>query len=229
MIDYMAVSRPQDLVDLSLENQLDAAKTHFVGYKKQIEDMRQQVGTFKVDSQQAALDLTKITTNAAMLIKTLEKQRKQFVAEPGNFVRQLNSFVKTYRDILQDIVDTAKGKISTYQYEQELSRRKAEKKAQEQQAKLQAKMDAEAAAAGIEAPQMPAVVLPQKSEPIRTDSGTASLQTYFDYDLADITQVPEGYLMVNDKAVKAAIKAGIRKIPGLVIKEVPRTVIRTVT
>ena len=225
MIDYMTVTQPKPP---TLADQLEKAKTFFVGYKKQIEDMRQEVGTFKVDSDDAAIKLTDMASQAATLIKTLESTRKDYIKEPDRFVRSLNAFVKTYRDSLEDLVKMAKSKIANFQFEQELQRRKAEKKAQEQQAQLQAKIDAEAADAGVEAPQMPAMVLPKKQEPIRSSAGSASLQTVWDWELDDFSKIPSHYLMVDDKKVKAAIKAGIREIPGIVIKEVPRTVLRTV-
>jgi len=52
----------------------------------------------------------------------------------------------------------------------------------------------------------------------RGDYGSvASLRTTFDFEVLDISKVPEAYIMVNEKVVRAAIrgKNGLRQIDGL--------------
>lgn len=62
----------------------------------------------------------------------------------------------------------------------------------------------------------------------RVDGGSLNVGTEWVYDLnqVNVEEVPRQYLMVNPRAVNAAIAGGVRKIPGLVIKEVPRTTAR---
>jgi hypothetical protein len=48
----------------------------------------------------------------------------------------------------------------------------------------------------------------------------------WDYKVADISLVPRDYLILNEKAVKAAIKGGILNIPGLEIFEKPAVSVR---
>lgn len=215
------------------ETALANAKQNFQGYKKRIEDMAFKVKSFKVNSDTSAAELTNLVGQAAELAKTLEEKRKQTIKEPDTYVRKLNAFVKTFREILTEpkrktgIVELAKKKIGDYQFQKELERRKAEKAGQEEQAKLQAKMDAEAKAAGVEAPQMPAFQMPKSTGPIRTEAGSANFGTEWTYEVEDLDKVPVDFLMVDDKKAMAAIKAGIREIPGLIIKEVPKVRIRT--
>jgi hypothetical protein len=47
--------------------------------------------------------------------------------------------------------------------------------------------------------------------------GSASLGTSWSYTVDDLSRVPVHLLSINDKAVKAALKAGTRTIPGLTI------------
>ena len=60
--------------------------------------------------------------------------------------------------------------------------------------------------------------LPSVAEASRThgDYGTtASLRGRWVHAVTDMNTVPRQYMMVNDAAVKAAIKAGVRDIPGI--------------
>ena len=62
---------------------------------------------------------------------------------------------------------------------------------------------------------------------VRTANGsTSSLRDNWTYTVADISAVPAPFLMINDAAVRAAIKGGSRHIPGLTIRNVPKASIR---
>lgn len=213
---------------------IEAAKTHFAGYKRRIEDLHKEVVAFEIKTDEDAAELTTKAGEAKKLADQLDTERKEKIKEPDSFVRSLNSFVKGFRDILTQpkaktgIVEIAKAKIGLYQYEKELERRKQEEAARKARADLQKKMDEEAAAAGVQAPELPPVVLPEAKEAIRTGSGSAHMQTEWKHHLIDIEKVPSKYLVVDDRKVKLAIKAGIRQIPGLEIKEVPKIQLRKV-
>lgn len=58
---------------------------------------------------------------------------------------------------------------------------------------------------------------------MRTANGVSSgLKDDWQYEIADVTAIPAHFLMVNDAAVRAAIKGGTRHIPGLKIFNRPR-------
>lgn len=59
-----------------------------------------------------------------------------------------------------------------------------------------------------------------------TNGGTAGLRDNWIYEIANISDVPAHFLMINDAAVKAAIKGGSRNIPGLTIRNQPKVGIR---
>lgn len=64
----------------------------------------------------------------------------------------------------------------------------------------------------------------------RDDYGqTASLRTTWKYKIVDIRKVPAGYLELAKGAVRAAINAGVRDIPGLRIYDEKGTVTRSQT
>jgi septal ring factor EnvC (AmiA/AmiB activator) len=69
-----------------------------------------------------------------------------------------------------------------------------------------------------------AVVAPKE---IRSSYGhLASARKTWDYRIIDPSQVPSAYMMVNEAAIKVAIKGGARKIPGVEIFEKTQTVVR---
>ena len=222
------------LKDLKSGLDIEKAKTHFAGYKRQIESLKKEVQEFEIKTDDDSKELTRISLDAQNLWQKIDDERKEKIKIPDKFVRSLNAFVKDFKDILSEpkkktgLVQIAKQKIGQYQYQKELERRKKEEAARKAQERLQEEMNKEAQAAGVEAPELPPVVLPEKQEAIRTGSGSAHMQTEWVYELARIDFVPIEYLMVNDKAVKAAIKAGIRDIDGLIIKEVPKVSLRKV-
>ena len=56
--------------------------------------------------------------------------------------------------------------------------------------------------------------------------GTAALAESWTYSVVDLAKVPRQLLMIDDAKVRAMVKAGIRKIEGLIIKNEPKTTIR---
>jgi hypothetical protein len=106
--------------------------------------------------------------------------------------------------------------------EQDRIRREAEEVAQRaREAAEMAAMEAELAGEDAVAPdaiQTPGIAIPTMAEASRShgDYGTtASLRGRWTYEVADTAMIPRHLLMVNDAAVKAAIKAGERNVPGL--------------
>ncbi len=106
--------------------------------------------------------------------------------------------------------------------EQERIRREAEEAAA--RARIAADLAAaEAELAGeeappAEAPEPLAAVVPSNAEASRitSDHGvTASLRGRWTYEVEDMANVPRHLLMINDAAIKAAVKGGERSIAGL--------------
>ena len=66
---------------------------------------------------------------------------------------------------------------------------------------------------------MPEVVQPAEKAAIRSESGTASTYSRWTFCLTNIDEVPREYMMVDVQKVNAAIRQGVREIPGLNIYE----------
>lgn len=79
----------------------------------------------------------------------------------------------------------------------------------------------------IEAPTVIAPVVPEAKKAVRTESAAAHQRKVWTFEILDAEAVPAEYKVVNDQAVRDAIKMGIRTIPGIRIYEESKTVFRT--
>jgi hypothetical protein len=103
-----------------------------------------------------------------------------------------------------------------------------EKEADEaRRAALQKTIEEETAAAQAAPPVVVAPVVEEKPRVTRTETGSGHLRMDWDFEVIDANQVPRKYLMVNEKAIRADVKAGLREIPGVKIFEKPVMNIRT--
>jgi hypothetical protein len=229
MIDFtkMPTKAKTKVVAKASPFDLEAAKKRFEPYEKQIQKIKQKMDDFIVDSDKSVALCTEAVAKSARLIKDMEEERKHTIKNPDKFVRAVNRFVKNYRDQVDGIVKSGKTKIGNYEYKKELKRREKEAEAAKTTAKLQAEIDRKAKEGGYEPVQMPAMVAPRSEGPVRTESGTASTMMVWTFEIEQEMEVPRDYLVVDKKLVEAAIKAGIREIPGIRIYEQPTVRIRT--
>lgn len=118
-------------------------------------------------------------------------------------------------------------------------REAALRKARDAAEKLQSEKDAaaraileqtvkdETAAAAMEVPQVVIPVVTPQQTVTRTETGSGHLRMDWVHEVVDPMLVPRKYLIVDDKAIRADVKAGIREIPGVKIFEKPVMAIRT--
>jgi cell fate (sporulation/competence/biofilm development) regulator YlbF (YheA/YmcA/DUF963 family) len=96
--------------------------------------------------------------------------------------------------------------------EQEALRRKQEAEAKRAAARAEKK--------GVAAPPPPPPAIVQTPEKTtRTDAGSASVRKVWRFEVIDESQVPREYLVVDEKKIRAVVKAGVRSIPGVRIYE----------
>lgn len=110
------------------------------------------------------------------------------------------------------------GPMTAYAREKEarLRREAAEQLARGQQAQHNAEDELEASMLREQAALDASTLKPADLSRTRGDFGTvSSLRGKWTYEVTDINAVPRELLMVNDAAVKAAIKGGARELAGL--------------
>lgn len=128
--------------------------------------------------------------------------------------------------------------------EARLAREAAEKEAAEARAKAEeaakagsadaarlaeiAKAEEEKAAVVADMPtvKVEAPVIPQDTGPVRTAAGTASTKLVWKFEITDPNAVPREFLVVDEKAIRQAVAAGVRQIAGVNIYSENQVAIR---
>jgi hypothetical protein len=206
------------VVDLNI----DGARRALRIFEGIVSDIERQSSELVVNSTVSAQAATEMIGQVKDLEDKIESRRKEIIDVPDKFVRKTNAFVKPMMDRLKAI--EGKGgiinrKLADYSMRVELQRREIERKQNEARIELQKQVDAEAKAKGVESVVIAPVAMPTKKEPVRSDSAVSSAVMVWKHEVTDAAAVPRAYLMVDDAAIKAAVKAGIRIIPGVRIFE----------
>ena len=227
MIDFSKIPHPGDsiadeLLDISgavVDLNIDGARRALRVFEDKVSAMEAEAKAATVNSAETAANATEMTGQTKRLMKAVDDRRKEIISEPDSFVRKVNGFVKPISDRLKAIEALLKRKLSDHAYQVELQRREIERKQNEARIELQKQVDAEAKAKGVETVVLPPVAVPIKKEPVRSDSAVSSAVMVWKHKVIDAAAVPREYLIVDELAVKAAVKAGIRTIPGVEIFE----------
>lgn len=207
---------------------LVSVKPKFTDYVEAAEKMVIDAKKIDVKDDESLNIAVMMGGNAKKITKSIEAKKKEVTAEASDFVKSVNGFCKIFTDKLSDIEMTLKKKISAYQAKIELERRKQEDLAKKAAEDLQKKINAEAEKAGVEAPTVPAPVIPKQETVVRTETGTSSYQVKsWKCRIVDASIVPRQYCEPSTKLLNDAIKLGVREIPGCVIEEISDTRFRT--
>ena len=55
----------------------------------------------------------------------------------------------------------------------------------------------------------------EEKKTVNTLNGSATTKLVWTFEIEDTKKVPNGYKVINEKAIRAAVKAGVREIPGV--------------
>jgi len=204
----MSVSSMSDLV---LENE--------------VRDINYEVTTIETQANQLTVvdeADAKIAANMlgqiAKAKKTVEEKRKFFVAPLNEQVKRINDLFKQITTPLEKAEATLKAKVLAYRQEQERKRQEEEEALRRLAETQQRKMEKLAAKNGMPIPPpIPMPVMPRQEKTINSGTTQLTARTVWDFEIVDESKVPREFLMVNEKALRAAIKTGVRNIPGVKI------------
>lgn len=205
---------------------METVKAGFAGYLEQINTLNDIAAALVITDDKSATEAVSMTGKIKKLSNQIEKERKVIIDSPSAFVKNVNNFVKSFSDPLQMADKTLRSKISNYQYQLDLERRKREEDMRRAQAELQARLDAEAKKNNVIAPQVIDIPVKEEKPIIRTEQGSASIRKTWKGEIVSAAEVPAQYCSPDQKKIDEAIKAGIREIPGVRIYEHITTVMR---
>lgn len=165
------------------------------------------------DSMKEASNMLGIIASAK---KNLEKHRKFFVQPLNDQVKRINLWFKGRMEPLEKADGTIRSKVLVFRQEQERRRREEEERLRKLAQKEQKRLEKQAIKKGEPAPPpIPVPIIPEQSKSVHGDFGTVSAKKVWDFEVLDEMKIPREFLMVNEKAVRAAVKAGVRNIPGV--------------
>ncbi|MCL6611204.1 MAG: siphovirus Gp157 family protein [Peptococcaceae bacterium] len=184
----------------------------------QAEQMEQIAQAVVITDEASLKKATDIVSWVAKAKKAFEEKRKFFVQPLNDQVKRINEMFKEYTQPLERADTLLRGKILAYRQEQERKRREEEERLRKLAEKEQKRLEKQAAKNGMPAP--PPVVVPSQppaAKTIQSDMGAAQVRMVWDFEIVDETQIPREFLMPNVPAIRAAVKAGVRNIPGVKI------------
>jgi len=181
---------------------------------EQVLNVAQSIEIVDDNSLKQATDLV---SWIAKVKKSIEEKRQFFVKPLNDQVKRINDMFKNYIKPLEQADTTVRGKILSYRQEQERKRREEEERLRKLAEEEQKRLEKQAAKKGIEAPPPQIVVPTIQAAPktIKSDLGATQVRTVWDFEIEDETKIPREFLQPNITAIRAAVKAGVRNIPGV--------------
>lgn len=207
---------------------LEVVKPQFKDYVKAVDGMVVNAERINVIDEESNKLAVSFGGEAKKIAKLIEARKKEVTADASDFVKAVNGFCKIFTDKLTGIEGGLKKKISDYSAKVELERRKQEEIARKAAIELQKKIDKDAKKAGVEAPTVPAPVIPKQETVTRTETGTSAFQVKrWVCTINDPAQVPREFCEPSQKLLNEAVKQGVRTIAGCTIEEKAETRFRT--
>jgi len=135
--------------------------------------------------------------------KRLEEQRQFLVGPLNNHVTKINNLFKLWTAPIEAARRVIDEKVVEYKREE-------------------ARAAAEVASFFGDDPAMadPGV------KTIRSSAGTLTVKEVWDFEVLDAALIPESFKTVNEKAIRAAVKAGVREIPGVRVFQTEQVAVR---
>lgn len=180
-------------------------------------------------------ELIRAITSACKVSENARTSAKEPHLEAGRavdgwFKKHFDPLLKAKADLTRPLEVFLRQKADKERREREAAAAKAAAEAARQAAEIKTEADVDQAIAQQERAEKAveaAQVKPAELARTRGDfGGLATLQTRWKHEVTDQKLVPLEYQMVNDMAIKAAIKAGVRAIPGVRIYEDQSAMVR---
>ena len=179
-------------------------------------ELAAEIGAATVTDSGGAARVTELLTLAASTRGRVEDARRQITDPLKRQAKDIEDAVRPLTTALDNLVLAGKQKVLAWQRaEAERARKEREERDRlEAEARRIAQQQAEAQRRPVE---MPAPLPPVAEAPrgVRTDYGTASVRKTWDFEIIDAAKLPPAFLIPNEQAIRAAVRAGARQIDGV--------------
>jgi len=172
---------------------IEKAKVDLQIYTQAIKDMKTEAQLLKVEDEEALVLSVDLGIRAKKLAKEINTERDRIVLPAGEFTKAVRNLAKGFTDILDSIEEITKTKNRSFKVLQDQRRLEAQKKIDEETEKLREKVKEEAAAAGVEAVEVPATVLAKTTKTVRTAAGIAYSSEYWKFEAGPVHRNASDY------------------------------------
>lgn len=172
---------------------------------EQLQPEIESIGNIKIVDEQSLTKATEVLSQANKYAKQLEEDKQKITKPINDALKEIRARYKPLENKLEDIILNIRKSMTSYQTEQMRLQKIEEEKIANRVAKGTLKVET-----GIRKLEE----LPQTADKIATQSGKISFKTVKKFEVIDITLIPHKYLIVNETAIRDAMKAGI-ELPGV--------------
>ena len=216
-VSFDLMEQPENKGALILPS-VDLIRRDLVRLDEEMKKVKAKVDVYIITDEASAAAIIETRRQAKDIFKEIESSVASKIGHIKKLVADVNAVVKYYRDSIDAIVEAADGKIKTYQRQRQIEEAELRRKQQELIDKENERLRKLAEKKKVEPPPMipPAPIIEEPKKTLATASGAkATMVDRWIFEVMNKEGVPEEYKMVDDKAVNAAIRQGVREIPGL--------------
>jgi hypothetical protein len=197
----------------TLEKDIEAARKHFTAPHTKFNSTVNAATKNYSDPVGKEKNRQKMMLTGWYNAQEMEKRRKEAAAreEARRIQAEVDAEAERQRQEAQKKVDDAAA---------ELAQLKAgEPGASDRVAALEKTIEEETVAANAETPLVAFPVVAEQDKVVRTAAGSASFAHDWTFEIQDVNLIPRNYLVPDEKAIRQAVKGGMREIPGIRIFE----------
>jgi len=218
-VDETVEDQEQSLVRASRAMDIIRAKELLSPYLAKVQAVKKELDDLVVQDDDSNRRCVEIGASSHSLLKAIEKRRDSIIDIPNTFVKNVKNLTKDFEAVLKATKEGAAVKIKRYTAFQEQQRREEQMRLQREQEKLQEALKKDAETKGVDMVTLPPVYVPEVPKAVHTDMGSQSSREHYSFRVTEFKDIPANYLEINEKAVRAAIKQGLRgnDIPGILI------------
>jgi hypothetical protein len=185
---------------------LDDVKEQLEKYRSNVEEVLSYTKKLSVTNKREAQESINYIARARSLSEQINKTKLSLTKNARDYVTRINNIAKDFSEPLDLIEDTVLSKIDGWKasFDETIAELESE-----------TFLDSTDFVEAFEV-----------TDKFRTHEASAYESTEYSYEVEDISKVPQQYLAVDKLNFDLAMKAGIRKIPGLKITQKTVTKVR---
>lgn len=216
-----------------MEQQIFLDEDQYLDIQETGTSLVKRAESFIITNDQQNLQATDILNELKKIMKDAKEKRDSIVKPLDAAKKAADKLYKEITEPLEKAERYIKNLMGDYFQKKEAERRRLQAIEDERLKKAQAKYEVKAAKAeekGVTLPPAPVATIVQAPEKtVKAESGASSTVTMeWTYEILDENKVPEQYKRVHPPLINAAVKSGVRDIPGVRIFQQPKISVRTV-